>query len=216
MDITDLKAIKREKTGNGPAKVLRREGRIPSVLYGPKSQPVNLSVATVDFEKILKDKGAQALINLVVEEGEGAKNVMIKELQQHPISGELIHLDFYEVSMDRKIKVNVPVTTTGKSKGVELGGMLQIIRRELEVYCYPNQIPEEIVIDIADMDIGDSFHVEDLELEGDVEIPAEVNFTVLTILSQVAEEEEEVEEEEELEEGEEAAVEEGEEAAPEE
>jgi large subunit ribosomal protein L25 len=92
--------------------------------------------------------------------------------------------------MDQKIKVMVPVVTTGKCVGVELGGMLQIIRRELEVFCLPDQIPENITIDITDLDIGDSFHVEDLQLEGDVEIPADVNFTILTVLSPKAEEEE--------------------------
>jgi large subunit ribosomal protein L25 len=74
-------------------------------------------------------------------------------------------------SMDQKIKVMVPVVTTGKCAGVEMGGMLQIIRRELEVYCLPDQIPESITIDVTDLEIGDSFHVEDLQLEGDVEIP---------------------------------------------
>jgi large subunit ribosomal protein L25 len=75
--------------------------------------------------------------------------------------------------------------------------MLQIIRRELEVFCLPDQIPENITIDVTDLEIGDSLHVEDLPLEGDVEIPADVNFTILTVLSPKAEEEEEVEDEEE-------------------
>ena len=85
--------------------------------------------------------------------------------------------------MDRKIRVRVPVTTRGKSNGVEMGGMLQIIRRELEVLCLPDDIPEVIEIDITELDMGESVHVEDIPLEGDVEIPHEVNFTVLTILS---------------------------------
>jgi large subunit ribosomal protein L25 len=118
----------------------------------------------------------------------------------------LLHLDFYEVTMDQKIKVMVPVVTTGKSVGVEMGGMLQIIRRELEVFCLPDRIPENITIDITDLDIGDSVHVEAVQLEGDIEIPSEVNFTILTILSTKAEEEEveEGEEEEAMEEGAEA------------
>jgi large subunit ribosomal protein L25 len=86
------------------------------------------------------------------------------------------------------------VVVTGKSVGVEMGGMLQIIRRELEVLSLPDRIPENITIDITDLDIGDSFHVQDLQLEENVEVPAEVNFTILTILTPKAEEEEEVEE----------------------
>ena len=129
---------------------------------------------------------------------------MIKEMQKHPVSRTVLHLDLYEVSMDQKIKVMVPVVTTGKSPGVEMGGTLQIIRRELEVFCLPDQVPENISIDISALEIGDSFHVEELPLDEAAEIPADVNFTILTILSPTAEEEEEVEgEEEEGEEGEE-------------
>ncbi len=197
MDILDFKAKKRETVGVGPAKALRRDGRIPAVLYGPKTAPMKLSVDTADFQKLLKDGSAgQMLINLAIEDDDAKpQNVMIKELQKHPMTQEFIHVDFLGISMDQKINVSVPVITTGKSKGVEFGGILQIIRRELEVFCYPNQIPGEIVVDITDLDVGESVHVEDLELEGDVEVPADVNFTILTILAQKAAEEEEEEEE---------------------
>lgn len=214
MEQIELKANVRKTTGNGPAGVLRREGRIPAVLYGPKTEPVLLSVNTGDFEEVLK-KGtvSQVLLNLVIQNGKAySKSVIIKELQQHPVSQAFLHIDFYEVDMKRKVKVNVPVVATGKSKGVELGGVVQIIRHELEVLCLPGDIPEEIVIDVTDLDMGDSVHVEEIPLEGDAEIQAEVNFTVLTILSPKVEEEVVEEEEEELEEGEEGA-EEGEETS---
>ena len=208
MEQIELKANVRKTTGNGPAGVLRREGRIPAVLYGPKTEPVLLSVNTGDFEEVLK-KGnvSQVLLNLVIQNGKAySKSVIIKELQMHPVSQDFLHIDFYEIDMKRKIKVNIPVVATGKSKGVELGGVLQMIRHELEVLCFPGEIPEEIVIDVTDLDMGDSVHVKEISLEGDMEIPAEVNFTVLTILSPKVEEEEVVEEEEEeLEEGEEGA-----------
>ncbi len=158
-----------------------------------------MSVNTGDFEEVLK-KGtvSQVLLNLVIQNGKAySKSVIIKELQQHPVSQAFLHIDFYEVDMKRKVKVNVPVVATGKSKGVELGGVVQIIRHELEVLCLPGDIPEEIVIDVTDLDMGDSVHVEEIPLEGDAEIQAEVNFTVLTILSPKVEEEvieEEVEE----------------------
>ena len=204
MEIMNLKASLRETVGNGPARVLRREGKIPAILYGPKADPVKLTIDKLDLEPIFKSGAvAQKLLKLTIDGVDGTTNVMIKEMQKHPVSHNLLHMDLYKVTMDQKIKVMVPVVTTGKSVGIEMGGMLQIIRRELEVLCLPDQIPENITIDVTDLDIGDSFHVEDLELEGDVEIPAEVNFTILTILTTKAEEEE-VEEEEELE-GEEGA-----------
>ena len=191
--------------GNGPARELRRDGKVPAILYGPKTDSVKLIIDKIDLEPIFKSGAvAQKLLKLEVEGIGGGRNVMIKEMQRHPVSHKLLHLDLYEVSMDQKIKVMVPVATTGHCKGVELGGMLQIIRRELEVFCRPDQIPENITIDITDLDIGDSFHVEELQLDGNIEVPADVNFTILTILSTKAEEAEGEEAEEGEEEGAEA------------
>ena len=208
MEIMNLKASQREAVGNGPSRVLRRDGKIPAILYGPKTESIKLAIDRLELEPIIKSGAvAQTLLKLKIEGVDSVRKVMIKEMQKHPVSRSVLHLDLYEVSMDQKIKVMVPVVTTGKSAGVEVGGMLQLIRRELEVFCLPDQIPENITIDITALEIGDSFHVEDLPLEGAVEIPADTNFTILTILSPTAEEEEEVEGEEEEgeEEGEEGA-----------
>ncbi len=201
MEQIELKARVRTSVGNGPARVLRREGKIPAVLYGPKTEPILLSVDVKDIEHVLKQGGVgQVLLNLVIQNGKSVeKPAMIKELQAHPVSGKFLHIDFYEIDMSRKIRVGVPVVTVGQCKGIESGGMLQIVRRELEVLCLPTQIPESIEVDVADLDIGDSVHVEEIHLEGDVEIPADVNFTVVTVLSPKVEAEPE-EEEEELEE----------------
>lgn len=191
MEILNLKASRREVVGNGPARVLRRENKIPAILYGPKAESVKLTIDKVELEPIFKSGAvAQKLLKLQIDGADGGRNVMIREMQRDPVSHNLLHLDFYEVSMDQKIKVMVPVVTTGKCVGVEMGGMLQIIRRELEVFCLPDQIPENITIDITNLDVGHSFHVEDLQLEGNIEVPAEVNFTILTILSAMAEERE--------------------------
>ena len=213
MNNIELKAETRTTKGNSPARALRRAGRIPAILYGPGSESVMLSIDITDMENIIKEGSVgRSIFDLAVDGGKKARAAMVKEMQTDPVSHDILHIDFYEVNMDRKVKVMVPVVATGKSVGVELGGMMQIIRHELEVLCLPNAIPKEIVIDITDLDIGNSVHVEDLTLEGDVEIPHDVNFTVLTVLSPKKAEEEEVEEEEELAEGEEA---EGEEAAEE-
>jgi len=198
LEILNLKASRREAVGNGPARVLRRADKIPAILYGAKTEPVKLTIDRMDLDPIFRSGAvAQKLLKLQIDGADGGRNVMIKEVQRHPVSQNLLHMDLYEVSMDQKIKVMVPVVASGKSVGVEMGGMLQIIRRELEVFCLPDQIPENITIDITHLDIGDSFHVEELQLEGDVEVPAEVNFTILTILSTKVEEAEAAEGEEE-------------------
>lgn len=185
MEIFDFKASVRTRKGNGAARVLRAQGRVPAVLYGPKAEPVTLSVVTKDLETVLKQGAAgQLLLNLIVENGETFNRpAMIKEVQRKPLSREFLHVDFYEIDMHRKIVVPIPVATTGKCKGVEAGGTLQIIRRELEVLCLPTQIPATIDIDITDLDMGESIHVEDIPLAGDLEVPHDVNFTVVTVLS---------------------------------
>ena len=193
MELNNLKTENRETRGKGPARSLRREGLIPAILYGPGVDSVPLSVNMQDLKEVIKQsKTRQVLVNLVNENGE-TKSAMLKELQTDPLSGNYIHADFYHVSTDRKIKVKVPVKTIGKSVGVEMGGLLQIIRRELEIMCLPQDIPESFILDVTDLDIGDSLHVDEIPLEDNIEIVKDVNFTVLTILS--PKKEEEVEEE---------------------
>ena len=185
MKVIELNAAVRTTVGNGPARALRRDGRIPAVLYGPGTQPVMLSVQMNALEKALKHgKFGQAIFNLAMDSAnESTKTVMIKELQSHPLTGNYLHADFYEVDMNRKITVSIPVIPTGKAKGVEDGGVLQIIRRELDVICLPMQIPQSIEIDISDLDIGDSVHVKDIPAREGVEIAFDVNFTVITVVA---------------------------------
>ena len=207
MEQFEIHATVRKATGNSPARKLRRGGQMPAVLYGRNTEPVLLAVNVKDFEQILKKGNIGSIIlNLVIQNGKKiTKPAMIKELQSHPVSGNFLHVDFYEIDMQRKINVMIPVIVKGKAKGVELGGLLQIVRREIEVLCLPGDIPPAIELDITDLDIGDAIHVEDIKLGDSVEIPADVNFTVVTVISpkiEVPEAEEEAEEEEAEEEGE--------------
>lgn len=208
MELIELNANIRTTVGNGPARRLRQSGQLPAVLYGPGAEPVLLSVNISVFDQVLKKSGAsQLLLNLVIQDSETyTRSAMVKELQTHPVSRDFLHVDFYEIAMDRKIRVKVPIVTTGMAKGVELGGVLQIIRREIEVLCLPFEVPESFEIDVADLDIGDSIHVRDISQEGEIEFLEDENFTVVTLLIPKIEEEEEPAEEEE-EEAEEAAVE---------
>jgi large subunit ribosomal protein L25 len=171
-----------------------------------------LSVDNKELEQIVKKSSiGSVLLKLEIKNGQtGAHSAMVKELQIHPVTGQFLHVDFYEVDLTRKINAMVPVTVTGKSQGVEDGGILQIVRRELEVFCLPTAIPEAIEVDISGLEIGGSIHVKEIALPSDVELPEDVDFTVITVLAPKVEVEEVVEEEE-LVEGEEVA----EEGAPE-
>jgi large subunit ribosomal protein L25 len=142
-----------------------------------------------DLEQALKNnKIGQALLSLNIGDGESTRTAMIREFQTDPVSRAFLHVDFYEIAMDRKIRVKVPIVTKGLSKGVEFGGLLQIVRREIEVLCLPTVIPKSIEIDVTELEIGDSIHVKDIPLAEGIEIPPDVNFTIVTVLSQKGEE----------------------------
>lgn len=200
MDFITLSTEPRSATGKGAARSLRRAGRIPAVLYGPQTETVMLSLDTTDFDNSVKRRTPSLAVFKLNVGGAPERLAMLKEVQRDPVSGRLIHVDFYGIDLERPIHARVPVTTRGKCQGVELGGMLQIIRRELEVLCLPGRIPQKIEIDITELGVGEAVHVEDLPLEEGVEIPHDVNFTVVTVLATrktgAAEEGEEAAEEE--------------------
>jgi large subunit ribosomal protein L25 len=207
LEIFDLRATQRNTVGKGPARALRREGLIPAILYGPKRESMSLTVSPMDLEKIYKDSGTeQVVLKLVIENGVTQNvTVLVKKVQTSPVTRQCLHIDFLEISLDEEIVVRVPVEVTGKSVGVERGGFLQLVRHELEVSCLPMDMPEKIEVDIADLDIGDAIHVEDITLDDRIKMLSEPGHTVLTVVAPTVEEEELPEEEEELEEGEEAA-----------
>ena len=205
MELIELSANTRETTGKGAARKMRANKVIPAIVYGGKKEPVMLSLDTPTFDKIIRDNGTTGLFfNLKVEGGQ-EKMVMLKNLQMDAFGLQYLHVDFHEIDMDAKVSVTIPVETTGVSVGVKEGGMLQIIRRELEILCKPKDTPEAIVLDISEMAVGDALHVEDINLGDTIEIPHEVNFTVITVVPPVAEESTDEEEDDLLEEGEAAA-----------
>lgn len=211
MELLELTANVRKSTGKGISRALRRQGLIPGVLYGPKSEPIPISVDMLDIEKLFKHSGSnQAPLNLTIKNGESVKKTaMIKDLQLHPVSRRFLHIDLYEVAMDKKIQVKVPIELTGTAKGTEAGGTLQLIRREIDVLCFPLDIPEFITIDVTEMQIGDSIHIEEVPVSGNIEILADTNFTVVAVSGAMMEEEAEAPEVEEEEEGEVSEEEEG-------
>lgn len=201
LDLIKLNAAQRTIRGKGAARRTRREKRIPAVVYGAKISPLMLSLDTSEFDKIVRDHGVSGLfLNLKIQgDDPQTQVVMLKELQMDPFGIEYLHADFQQIDMDTQVTVSVPIEIVGTSKGVkDGGGMLQIIRRELEVICKPADTPEKIEIDVSALDIGDAIHVEDIDLGEAVQIPHETNFTMITVVPPDAGEEEEVAEEDEL------------------
>ncbi len=192
---TELNVILREGVGKGSARSLRRQGLIPAVVYGKGMDSCSLSVSPKALEAaIATEAGWNTLITL---KGEGAfdgKVVILKDLQVDPVRGEALHADFQTIELGKKVHVMVPVHPQGKSQGEKQGGTLELIRHEVEVVCLPNAIPSAINIDVSALKIGDVVHVDELVLPEGVEVPHEVNFTVLTIKGRKEEAAEAVEE----------------------
>ncbi|MFU8769406.1 MAG: 50S ribosomal protein L25 [Desulfotignum sp.] len=198
MELIKLNATQRTTRGKGAARKLRQGKNIPAVIYGPKMDPMMLCLDTGEFDRIVRDRGTSGLfLNLRIQaENTQNKVVMLKDLQMDTFGLEYLHADFQHIDMDTQVTVSVPVEAVGISKGVkDSGGMLQIIRRELEVVCKPADTPERIEIDVTDLDIGDVIHVAEIDLGDAVQIPHEVNFTVITVVPPDAGDKEETEEE---------------------
>ncbi|GBE14472.1 MAG TPA: 50S ribosomal protein L25/general stress protein Ctc [Proteobacteria bacterium] len=196
MQALKLFAELREDSGKGVARKLRRDGKIPAVLYGRGEVTISLVLNSDELSHLLA--GGKATTNILkLQIGKdtktSGKDVLIREIQRHPFREYIYHVDFQEIALDETLTVKVPVILVGESKGITMGGNLAFNRRELEVSCLPDSIPESITIDISDMDIGDSVHVESLEAPEGVTILHDVNFTILTIVGAAAEEEEEEE-----------------------
>jgi len=185
----ELTATARETKGNGPARRLRREGWVPAVLYGPGAETKQLSVAVRDLEHVVqKGNIRRTIFSLSIQNGGSVtKLAVIKEIQTHPVNGQYLHVDFYEIDMNRKLRVMVPVLPKGKAKGEEFGGMMQIIEREIEVFCLPKAIPESLELDVSGLGIGDTLHIKDIALPPGVELPPGENYTVVTVVSPKAE-----------------------------
>ncbi len=184
MELIDLKAEIREGSGKTVSRAIRKNNAIPAILYGPATQPVLLSVGTYDFSEIIRKNGSTGLfMNLAVAgDAKPSRTVLLKDIQKDVFGLQYLHADFQEVDMNTKVSVMVPVEATGIAPGIKAGGLLQIIRRELELICRPIDVPEAVLVDVSKLNIGDAIHVKDIDLGENIHIPHEVNFTVITLV----------------------------------
>jgi large subunit ribosomal protein L25 len=177
-----LTARYRTETGKGPAGRLREEGLLPAVFYGRNQEARPITVNYKEFKKVVFSEGAGKFMFKIDLEGE-EKTVMLKGHQIDPIRRASIHADFYEVDLDRPIHFEVPVVLEGRPAGLENGGMLQQVRHVLIVSALPHKMPEQFVLDVSGLELGDSIHVEDIPTDEGVELVHETNFTVVTVIA---------------------------------
>ena len=189
METLEIQANARAAGGKNHARRLRRSGKIPAVLYGPKTQAVALELDKKDFSTRVALLEGSHLVRLKSSVPALAEKVaLVKEMQFHPISGDVTHADLYEVDLAAKIQVQVPLRFVGKAAGVTRGGILQPIVREVEVECLPMDIPGFFNVDVSALDIGDSIHVEEIQMPADVNLVFESNFAVVTVVTPTVEE----------------------------
>jgi large subunit ribosomal protein L25 len=190
MQRIDLEVEMRDRTGKGPARGIRRDGKIPGVLYGQgKSTPLILNPK--DLSKILHSpSGENALISLKIK---GAKDkhdrtAILRDFQTDPISGEVLHADLFEISMTQALKIKVPLEVVGGTPaGVKEGGVLQHNMREVEVECLPSSIPDRFSLDASSLKIGDAIHVRELNVPPGVKILEESDTVVVSVAAPISE-----------------------------
>lgn len=193
-----IDAEKRAQFGKNASRRIRRDGKIPAILYGAGTDAMALALEKADVFRILKsDSGENTLFTVKV----GTENMtaMIKDLQMDPVKDEILHADLIHIAMDKEIKVSIPVDIIGEAVGVKTeGGFVDLMIRELEVECLPNIIPESIEIDISALHMHQSLKVEDVILPEGVKMISEPEAVIVVIAAPTKEEEkpeEEVEEE---------------------
>jgi large subunit ribosomal protein L25 len=181
--------VSRKEAGKGVARALRRQGLVPGVVYGRGMEACGVAVDPKALQEAIATKaGWNTLITLQGEGPFDGKVVILKDMQVHALRRQMTHVDFQAVDLKQKVHVMVPVRVIGKSKGEKLGGQLQIIRHELEVACLPDSIPTSIEIDVTELGVGDVVHINDVKLTPGIEVPHDVNFTVITVTGHKAEE----------------------------
>jgi large subunit ribosomal protein L25 len=189
LETLEITADARDKKRKRDAKRLLRGGKIPAVLYGPKTQAVTLELDKREFTSRVAGLEGSHLVRLKSSASALTEKVaLVKELQYHPISGDVIHADLYEVDLTAKIQVHVPLHFTGKAFGVTRGGILQPIVREIEVECLPLDIPEFFNVDVSALDIGDSVHIEQLAMPEGVTALSEPNLALVSVVTPTVEE----------------------------
>ncbi|HNN91918.1 MAG TPA: 50S ribosomal protein L25 [Pseudomonadota bacterium] len=187
MEVGTLTVKLRSNIGSGFAKKTRRVGSIPAICYGGGKDPLALQVVPADLQKSLDPKkGRNTLLRLNVEGTKDQLTVLVKDAQRHPLRGDLVHVDFLRVQLDKPVKATVPLHLVGKAEGVKAGGQMHQVYRTIDLLCLPDKIPTHIDLDVTALNIGQSIHVADLKLPDGVKpaLPGTVTLCVVTAIKE--------------------------------
>ena len=184
-DMTTISASERERVGKGSARAARRAGLVPAVIYGDKKDPVGITMEAREITKIVHQPGIFGRL-LEIDVAGTKSTVLTRDIQFHPVSDVVMHLDFLRVSQSATVAVAVPVEFINEDKcpGIKIGGVLNVVRYEVELNCPATAIPEKITIDLDGVKIGDSIHISAIPLpEGVSPTITDRDFTIATLAS---------------------------------
>jgi large subunit ribosomal protein L25 len=193
MKSVPLNAFPRSQTRRGEVKKLRANGRVPAVIYGRQTKPQNLEVNAREIGELIHHSVSEnLLVDLAVKDDAKAKRLaLVQEIQHHPLSGEVLHVDFHEVSETEKVTIQVPVETVGEAVGVKTsGGVLEHVLFKLKVRALPKDLPEQIIIDVSALEMNRAIHIGEIKAPEGVEILGDKNIPVVAVAAPRTEEEE--------------------------
>jgi large subunit ribosomal protein L25 len=182
-DITTISVSRRENVGKGAARAARRAGIIPAVVYGTEAEPISVGIQELELNRLIKQTGFFSQLFQLNVEGD-KMNVLARDLQVHPVTDRAMHVDFLRVAANAMITVSVPAAFINEDEcpGLREGGILNVVRYDIEVSCRPDAIPEQIEVDLTGFQVGDSIHISAVSLPNGVEVTiADRDFTIATI-----------------------------------
>lgn len=187
----DLTAAARSTIGTRPVKTLRAQGMVPGVYYNGSSENILVQIPELALNKAYDKVGLSHVLTLKIEQDGKVveKPSLIRELKRHPFKRQILHVDFLGIDLTKAIRVEIPVRITGKCKGVVLGGVLNVFREHLTIECLPLSVPDAIVIDVTEMEIGQNLQVADVKAPEGISVVYDENFSVVGVAAPEAEEE---------------------------
>jgi large subunit ribosomal protein L25 len=182
-----LQAKERADLKNSTTREIRESGQVPAILYGKKTESRAIAVDSIKFLKVIRENGRNGIISLSVDSDTKSHQVIVNEWQIDPLKGHYLHIDFFEVDMKSEMDADVPVRLEGEAPGSKEGGVLSHLMYSVSVRSLPNEIPEEIVVDISNLSVGDSIQIRDIIESQKVEINNDPEETIVTVTVAAAE-----------------------------
>lgn len=190
MKTVPFSAYPRSLSKRGGVKKLRTSGRVPAVIYGRQIKPQNLEINSKDLVNLINQAHSENILLDLEVEGDGKKRrlALVKDVQHHPLNGQLLHVDLHEVSENEKVTVMVPVETEGEAEGVKTGGgVLEHVLFKIKVRALPKDLPEAIIVDVSKLEIGQTIHLGDIAPPPGVELIGDKKVSVISVAAPISE-----------------------------